>query len=197
MSSLDPRSSSRRGFLGMALLLAAGTTLAGCQVRPLYGTLNLSNSETPTAAELAAIDIEPIDLVGGVDSDGSSDDVKRVLYNELTFGFEHGGNSPEKRYRLKIIADVSTMDVGVEKLSDVPASYTLTLNTSFVLTDINTDKTVTTGRSFITTSYDFSSQRFANIRARKDAAQRAAKNVAQDIQTRLAGYFASHPAPKS
>ncbi len=67
----------------------------------------------------------------------------------------------------------------------------MTMNTTFVLSDIATRKTLMTGKSFATASYDFSNQRFANLRAKRDAEERAAKAVAQDIQARIAGYFAT------
>ncbi|WP_417687331.1 LPS assembly lipoprotein LptE [Roseibium sp.] len=188
MSLPDLKQISRRTLTGLVLAVGAAGFVSGCQVRPLYGSLDGGSSFSPSAtvqSELAAIDIDPI-------SDRYGDaTAARELYNELVFGFERGAGVPAKRYRLKILMDLSEAEVGVEQLADVPAAYTMTMNTTFVLSDIDTDKTLTTGRSFATASYDFSNQRFANIRAKRDAQQRAAKVVASDIQARLAGYFAS------
>ncbi|MBD1546535.1 hypothetical protein [Roseibium aggregatum] len=185
MSSPDGIDRSRRSFLHVALSAAlAGGVAAGCQVRPLYGTMSTPGGQA-VPAELAAIDIDPI-------SDRYADeDAARVLYNELTFNFERGADRADKLYRLKILMDLASSEVGVEQLSDVPAAYTMTMNTTFVLSDIATNKTLMTGKSFATASYDFSNQRFANLRAKKDAESRAAKAVAQDIQARIAGYFAT------
>ncbi|MEP3045317.1 MAG: LPS assembly lipoprotein LptE [Roseibium sp.] len=175
---------ARKGLaLGCALLV--GALVAGCQVRPLYGTASSTSGElgvdTSVKSELAAIDIES----AGTDTSG------RTLYNELTFNFERGAGAPVKKYRLKILKDLSTSSVAVEQFSDVPSSYTTTLNTSFVLSDINTEETLMTGRSFQSASFDFSNQRFANLRASRDAEERVAKAVADDITARIAGYFAS------
>lgn len=185
MSLRDGKDHSRRQFVSLALTAALiAVTVSGCQVRPLYGTMNSAVGQT-VPADLAAIEIEPI-------SDRYADaDAARTLYNELTFKFERGAEQAEKRYRLKILMDLNSSEVGVEQLADVPAAYTMTMNTTFVLSDIETDTTMMTGRSFATASYDFSSQRFANLRAKRDAEQRAAKAVADDIQARIAGYFAS------
>lgn len=186
MSLPDADRRSRRNFLKAASLLTlAGTAmvLAGCQVRPLYGSMG--TGAAPVHEELAAIQIETID------EDLDDADAARVLYNELTFGFERGQSAPDKRYRLKVVMDLGVAEVGVERLADVPAAYTMTMNATFVLSDIATEKTLTTGKSFATASYDFSNQRFSNLRARRDAEARAAKAVAQDLQARIAGYFAT------
>jgi LPS-assembly lipoprotein len=186
MSLFDLKDPSSKAVLRLAAALAFAGILAGCQVRPLYGSLDSGPANSaPVQDELAAIAIDPI-------SDTHSDsDSARELYNELTFNLERGAAAPDKRYRLKILMDINEAEVGVEQLADVPSAYTLTMNTTFVLSDINTHDTLMTGRSFASASYDFSNQRFANIRAKRDAGQRAAKVVASDIQARLAGHFAS------
>jgi len=79
----------------------------------------------------------------------------------------------------------------VEQLADVPAAYSMTMNATFVLSSRLDDTTMLTGKSFATASYDFSDQRLANTRARRDAEERVAKAVADDIQARIAGYFAA------
>lgn len=188
MSLLDVKNRSfRRVFsLACATVLLAG--LSACQVRPLYGSLNEgpgSGVNSTVQAQLAAIEIAPIKQTQ------SLDDASRTLYNELLFNFERGAGHPEKTYRLNVVMSINTAEVGVVQLSDVPTSYTLTMNTTFVLSEIGDGKTVMTGRSFATASYDFSNQRYANIRAKRDAADRAAKVVADDIQMRIAGFFAS------
>lgn len=186
--TLTRRGASAPG-LGVALCLALGLSLTACQVRPLYGTAPsvgaLDQSDT-VQTHLAAVEIDSISSSNGVDKDA-----RRELYNELTFLFERGAGTPDKRYRLEILMDQATAEVGVEQLADVPAAYTMTVNTSFVLVDKETDTTLMTGKSFATASYDFSNQRFANIRAKRDAGQRAARVVAADIQARVAGYFAT------
>ncbi|WP_428650644.1 LPS assembly lipoprotein LptE [Roseibium sp.] len=181
---------TRGGALRSALLcaaFAAAVTVSGCQIRPLYGTStgDFGSTPSPVAADLAAIDLESIP------TQFANDDAVRVLYNELTFRFERGAGSAAKKYRLKVLVDVNSAAVGVERFADVPAAYTTTMNSTFVLSDINTDETLFTGRTFKSASYDFSNQRFANKRAFRDAQGRVAKAVAEDISARIAGYFAS------
>jgi len=191
MSSSDTRirrpgpAPTRRAALGFGL--AAALALAGCQVRPLYGTVGSAAGDPALADELARIDIAPVDTV----SDRDLERVGQVLRNELIFGFQRGRAAPDPAYRLKIIIDRPLGEVGVERLADVPAAYTVTVNASYVLSDIASGQTLETGSAFATASFDFSSQRFANLRAERDAEDRAAKAVAVDIQTRIAGFFAA------
>lgn len=169
--------------LMLAGILAFGTLAGGCQIRPMYSSVGSDFSgNSAVVDDLAAIDIDSI----GTDITG------RTLYNELTFNFERGTTAPEKKYRLKVLQDTSTSAVAVEQFSDVPSAYTLTMNASFLLTEIGSDKTLMTGRSFQSASFDFSNQRFANLRASRDAEERVAKAVAEDITARIAGYFATH-----
>lgn len=173
--------------LALCVGVVAALTLSGCQVKPLYGTSagDFGSTPSPVAAEMAAIDLESIN------SQYANDDAARVLYNELTYRFERGAGSPAKKYRLKVLMDVSSAEVGVERFADVPSAFTTTMNSTFVLSDINTNETLMTGRAFKSASYDFSDQRFANKRAYRDAQERVAKSVAEDIAARVAGYFAS------
>ncbi|WP_420412831.1 LPS assembly lipoprotein LptE [Roseibium sp.] len=185
MSLFDRFIKSDRGFrtLVLAGLLAFGFTAGGCQIRPLYGTAGTAGSGSAVVSdEMAAIDIASI----------GTDVPARTLYNELTFNFERGTSAPAKKYRLVVLKDTSTASVAVEQFSDVPSAYTLTMNASFVLSDLATEKTLMTGRSFQSASFDFSNQRFANLRASRDAEERVAKAVAEDITARIAGYFATH-----
>lgn len=181
------RSSNVLRRVTLCAVLGVAMTLGACQVRPLYGTSTgeFGGGTSPVTAEMAAIDLDSIP------SQFANDDASRVLYNELIYRFERGAGSPAKRYRLKVLMDVGSSEVGVERFADVPSAYTTTMNSTFVLSDINTNETLLTGRAFKSASYDFSNQRFANKRAYRNAQERVAKAVADDISARIAGYFAS------
>lgn len=181
------RSSNVLRRVTLCAALGVAMTLGACQVRPLYGTSTgeFGGGTSPVTAEMAAIDLDSIP------SQFANDDASRVLYNELIYRFERGAGSPAKRYRLKVLIDVGSSEVGVERFADVPSAYTTTMNSTFVLSDINTNETLLTGRAFKSASYDFSNQRFANKRAYRNAQERVAKAVADDISARIAGYFAS------
>jgi LPS-assembly lipoprotein len=164
----------------LAPVLAASLALGGCVVRPLYA--DMPGTGTPVSVELSKIAVEP-----------ARDRVSQVLRNELIFGFTGGGEPGPPEYALRFFLTQTDAAVAVEVLSEVPAAYLVSLSASFVLSDARTGRTLLTGNSTADASYDFSSQRFANVRAQQDAQRRAAKTIAQDIRTRLAAYFAMHP----
>ncbi len=73
---------------------------------------------------------------------------------------------------------------------DRPTAATLHMTGSYVLTDLATAKPVASGSRSIQASYDQPSQEFATLRARRDAEDRAARELAEllrlDIAQRLA-----------
>lgn len=175
---------SRRAVLTGGLAIGA-IGLAGCTVQPLYGTVPGSSGAT-TMSEFKAIKV-----------DEQSSRVQQVLRNALIYDFTGGGDADDHpRYRLRFILSESTASVAIQSMSQVPTQILLTINVSFYLIDIATNRTLLTGTSFANASYTFSSQRFANTRAQMDAENRAAQSVADDIRIRLATYFATHPAVK-
>ncbi|MEP3276458.1 MAG: LPS assembly lipoprotein LptE [Stappiaceae bacterium] len=164
--------SSKPAFLKSVTIGLAGLfLLGGCNIRPLYGSLP---GQAPIQDELAAIDVE----------------ADQELRNELIFLLKRGGEGLPDQYRLKVTLTESSSAVSIEQLEDVPASYLVTITASFALSEIESGRTVLTGTSFSSASYDFSSQRFANLRAKRDAVTRANKSIARDLQIRLGAYFA-------
>ncbi|WMS44291.1 hypothetical protein RDV64_07845 [Acuticoccus sp. MNP-M23] len=167
---------SRRGFLIAAVALG----VAGCNVRPLYYAGGAGGALSPVP-DLKAIVIDP-----------PGNRVGQEIRNELMFLFGGDGGGPDQElYRLRIIEDAATDPLAIELEEDLPAAVLLTLNSTFILSEIATGKTLLTGSSNATASYDFSSQRFSNVRAERDAGTRAAKIMAQNIGARIAAYFAA------
>ncbi|MCF3933994.1 hypothetical protein L1787_11250 [Acuticoccus sp. M5D2P5] len=166
-----------RSLLAATLL---GLVVAGCQVRPLYLDAASGGPLSPVP-DLRAIVVDP-----------PRDYTEQVLRNELLFLFRgDGGPADEERFRLRIIANNATDPLAVQLEEDLPAAVLFTLDTTFILSEIATEKTLLTGSSTVTASYDFSSQRFANVRAERDASARAAKTAAEQISARIAAYFAA------
>lgn len=164
-----------------AALTVLGLLVAGC-IRPLYGEMSATNSVRP---ELEAIEVKPIDDVTG-----------HYLREELIFIFT--GGAPVSQIRAtKYILTITTSDQTLAAALDTDetksaradaASVQVTAN--YKLTDLKggviTDGTVTASGSI-----DRLTQRFAALRAVRDAKIRVAKTLADMIQTRLAAHFAS------
>ena len=114
------------------------------------------------------------------------------IRNELIFGFYGGESVVDKpTYRLVVRVNEAAVPVGVERFADLPAAYLQQLNATFTLVETGTQKTLLSGTSFANAAYDFSNQRFANVRAARNAEDRAATVMAADIRTKIAAYFAT------
>src|SRR5205085_12592061 len=73
----------------------------------------------------------------------------------------------------------------------LPSSENYGIDAQYNLVELATNKSVMTGSTFSRVSYDIPGQmqRFARSRAFRDAEDRAAQEIAENIQTRLASYF--------
>ncbi len=73
----------------------------------------------------------------------------------------------------------------------LPTSENYGIDAQYNLIEIASNKSVMTGSTFSRVSYDMpgSYQRFARSRAFRDAEDRAAQEIAENIQTRLASFF--------
>ena len=73
----------------------------------------------------------------------------------------------------------------------LPSSENYGIDAQYNLIDLATNKSVMTGSTFSRVSYDIPGQlqRFARARAFRDAEDRAAQEIAENIQTRLASFF--------
>lgn len=159
-------------------ILALGVLLAACNIRPVYGPNGVGVSDV--ADELSAIAI-----------DQAPDRVSQELRNRLIFRFNHGRSVAQKRYQLAFSLTESDDAIAIQERSGAPASYRLTVTVKYRLYDPQTNTGLTAGTVRSSASYDRSSQSFANIRARRDAENRAATTAADDITARLSTFFAS------
>ena len=73
----------------------------------------------------------------------------------------------------------------------LPTSENLGIDAQYNLIEIASNKSVMTGTTFSRVTYDVpgSYQRFARTRAIRDGEDRAAQEIADNIQTRLAAFF--------
>ncbi|MDU6238123.1 MAG: hypothetical protein E6614_03955, partial [Bradyrhizobium sp.] len=73
----------------------------------------------------------------------------------------------------------------------LPTTENVGIDAQYNLVELATNKSVMTGTTFARTSYDIpgSYQRFSRQRAFRDAEDRAAEQIAENIKTRLAAYF--------
>jgi LPS-assembly lipoprotein len=166
-------------------MLLAAALLAGC-FQPLYGERTVTG--TPAMSEkLSTIEVIPIDLPNG----SPEARIGLELRNALLFDLNGGAGPSNPAYRLKINMAVSRQQVIVDVFTYRPDIENLGIDASYSLVEIATGKVVLTGQTFARVSYDIpgQQQRFARTRGMRDAENRAAKTLAEQIRSRLASYF--------
>jgi LPS-assembly lipoprotein len=169
--------------LAVALVLAAPA--GGC-FQPLYG--DRSPTGGPVLREqLSAVDVEQIAAPKGSDEARLAVEIR----NSLLFDFTGGSGSAPPTHRLKIAIASTRSSIIVDIQTSRPDIENYGINANYSLTEIATGKIVVTGQTFSRVSYDIpgQEQRFARLRGLRDAENRAAKVIADNIRSRLASYF--------
>ncbi|MFC0284458.1 LPS assembly lipoprotein LptE [Camelimonas abortus] len=162
------------------LALGASLALAGC-FRPLYGpSVNGQN----VAGQLAAVEVAVTQQV-------SRERLAHYLEQELRFALTGGDRPPASAYRLEVTPQISIVTSSINQTTGQAVAAIVRLTANYRLVTSDGSKTLTSGVATASAGYDRWPQRFANLRAERDAEQRAVKTVAEQIQTRLASWFAS------
>lgn len=171
-----------RMFVALAL---AGLTAACFQ--PLYGEHPTPVGTAGLAGQLSAVDVAPIDAPAGSRLSRVTVGVRNELIYDLTGG--SGGVSPTHRLDVKLVA--SQLQVIVDINTARPDINNYGIDSSYTLTELATGKVVVKGATFARVSYNIpgQQQRFAGERGLRDAENRAAKEIAENIRARLASFF--------
>jgi LPS-assembly lipoprotein len=164
--------------LAIALALCAGAlTLAGCGFQPLYGGTTASGAKLGEV--MAAVDINPI-----------PGRVGQRVRNELIFENTGGGYAAPPRYHLDIAIKEHVTDQLVQITGDATGQV-YQLDATYKLIDTSNGKVLLVGTAISRAPYNRFQEIFANVRARYDAENRAARTVAETIKTRIAAYLAT------
>jgi len=113
--------------------------------------------------------------------------------NELIYELTGGGGQATTNYRLDVRLTSNNLQVIVDINTARPDIQNYGIDAVYTLTDVSNGKKVVTGQTFSRVSYDIpgQQQRFAGDRGLRDAENRAAKVIAENIRSRLASYFAA------
>lgn len=168
----------RRALLAAALTVAA---LAGGCFQPLYSDYTTSTVGGSVKTALRGIEIPEIKgLIG------------HYFRNELVFELD-GSGDPDARKTLKLEAattesvEVVTVDYAYGRAD----SAVLVATVTWKLVQQGTGKVVSSGTNSVRVPYERSSQRFATVRAARDAQVRAAKNLATIVRGQIAADLTS------
>jgi LPS-assembly lipoprotein len=112
------------------------------------------------------------------------------LRNDLIYELTGGqGNRTGAPYRLTLVANVTSFNPIIDRESGRSVAQMLSFDITYKLHDVVQDRIVLTEQALARVSIDTSQQLYANLRAKRDAENRAAKVAADQIRSRLASYF--------
>lgn len=154
--------------------MAALGLLTACGFKPLYG----ENELAPKVVEdLASVYVEPI-----------PDRIGQLVRNELSHRMTPLGAPAEAKYTLKVKLEEERDDVAIRQDESITrVNYRLTA--VFELTALDAETVLLVGNAWSMTAFDRVQSDFATIVAQEDAQERLAKDVAEEIRTRIAVHF--------
>jgi LPS-assembly lipoprotein len=163
---------------------ALAALTAGC-FQPMYAE---RSDGTPGLREkLMGVEVPP------VDKPNASRDarIQVEVRNALAFKLYGNATGMPPTHRLVLRFSSSRSSLMVSTATGLPTSENVGIDAQYNLIEIASNRSVMTGTTFSRVSYDMpgSYQRFARSRAFRDAEDRAAQEIAENIQTRLASFF--------
>ena len=170
--------------LRLAAVVVMAATTAGC-FQPMYAE---HTDGTPDLREkLLGVEVPPVDKPNG----SREARIGVEIRNALAFKLYGTATGMPPTHRLVLRFTTSKSSLMVDPNTGLPTGENYGIDAQYNLIEIATNKSVMTGSTFARVSYDMpgSYQRFARSRAFRDAEDRAAQEIADNIQTRLASFF--------
>ena len=171
-----PRRSTSRVLLAAIVALPMLTACGSGGFTPLYGSSGIGAN---VGEKLAQVQITPI-----------PGRVGQRIRNELIFQSTGGGRPLPPVYRLEIAIRESVTSTLVQTDGDALGQL-YTLDASFQLIRISDNSVALKGISYGRAGFERFDSIFANVRARQDAEDRAARTVGEELKTRLSGFLSS------
>jgi LPS-assembly lipoprotein len=170
-----------------AVAAALSALCAGC-FQPLYGSQPLANAQGQSLRDsMSGVEVLQIRAPRGSPQERLAVEVRNAIVFDLT----GGSGSALPTHRLNVNIAPTRLSLIVDRTSGRPNAENFGIDATYTLVDIATGKAVVTGTTFARVTYDIpgSEQRFARQRALRDAEDRAAKVIAENIRHRLASFF--------
>lgn len=161
----------------LSLLLALPLASA-CTVKPLYSNPSSDGAQAGVTADLSSIAIKPVEQR-----------YAQQVRNHLIFLFNRGAGQPAAAaYTLTLVVTALHESAAVVQVGDdnEPTAGTVTMTASYSLAGTSSGEVIATGRRQITSSYDVPRQEFAAYRARLNAEDRAARELAELLNLAIA-----------
>jgi LPS-assembly lipoprotein len=163
---------------------ALAALTAGC-FQPMYAE---HADGTPALRDkLMGVELPPVDKPNASPEARIGVEIR----NALAFKLYGTATGTAPTHRLVLRFSTSKSSLLVDPNTGLPTSENLGIDAQYNLIEIASNKSVMTGTTFSRVTYDVpgSYQRFARTRAIRDGEDRAAQEIADNIQTRLAAFF--------
>jgi LPS-assembly lipoprotein len=177
--------SARSRIVARLMVVATLAALtAGC-FQPMYAERN--DGAPGLRDKLSGVEVPPLSYATG----SPQARVGVAIRNALMFKMYGSATGLPPTYQLKIRFNPSRTSLIVDPNTALPTSENYGIDATYGLIEIATGKQVLTGSTFSRVTYDIPGQlqRFARARAYRDAEDRAAAEIADNINTRLASFF--------
>lgn len=171
-------STSKTARLLPLLAVALSVSLGGC-FRPLYGP---TASGQNVSDQLASVEVVVIPKV-------SQERLAHYVEQALRFDLDGSGRQRTKAYRLELNLSQEVLTSSVNQATGQAVAAIVRVNANYKLIAAGSTKVLASGMATASSGYDRTPQRFSNLRAARDAELRAAKTLAEQLQTKLAGWF--------
>ena len=168
------RRTTSRVLIASLLTLPLLTACGGDGFRPLYGSAGIGAN---VGEKLAQVNVTP--LPGRVG---------QRIRNELIFQSTGGGHQVPPQYRLEVAIRESVTSTLVQTDGNALGQI-YTLDASFQLIRIADNTVALKGISYGRAGFERFDSIFANVRARQDAEDRAARTVGEELKTRLTAFL--------
>ena len=176
---------ARTRIAARLLAVAALAALtAGC-FQPMYAE---HTDGTPGLREkLLGVELAPVDKPNASREARLGVEIR----NALAFKLYGNATGMPPTHRLVLRFTTSRSSLIVDPNTALPSSENYGIDAQYNLIEIATNKSVMSGSTFSRVTYDMPGgyQRYARARAFRDAEDRAAQEIAENIQTRLASFF--------
>lgn len=173
-----------RNPVRILVVIALGALNAAC-FQPLYASRTVSG--TPLGTQLAQVQVERIDAPNGTPESRIAVEIQ----NALDFELNGGGGMISPSHALKVRMTVGRSSIITDQTTGRVLAEITGIDANYTLTELATGKVVMRANTFARVSSDYpgQQQRFARVRARIEAEERAAKVIAENVRTRVASFF--------
>jgi LPS-assembly lipoprotein len=165
-------------------IFGLGALLGGC-FQPMYAQNSIAGSpglrDKLSGIELPTVRTsKPSDARLGV-----------AVKNALAFDLYGAATGGPPTHHLDITLSTNTLSIIIDRATARPDLENYSIDATFTLREIATNKIVVTGQTFARVSFDIpgQEQRFARARGLRDAEDRASQEIADNISQRMASYF--------